>query len=239
MAVEINGYYRHFHFLDNACDARLPLAVFDAQLLGELRHRAGREEAEGVTLTDVAYGGGNAAHRLGTFLGVVACQSVNVDEVGAHGGDVVQNHVDHDLEVGAVLAHYIDEHNAVERAKGVVRHGDECTFGQIVEHLLVAYLDCDVEVFEQSLGERHSWSVEIVAVNPVDLVDGNELEQPVAQFLLALEERYHFADVAIVEHSPLNRLVFGSVLLHIHIQLLYVGRLYRNQRQPTANLLNI
>ncbi len=166
----------------------------------------------------MAHGLGNAAHALGPTLGVVAGQGVDHDEVGTHGTYVVEHHVDHHLEVGAALAYELDEHDAVERAKGVIAHRDEAALGQVVEHLAVVELDGDVQVLEQSLHKGHAGRVAVVGVYPVHLVEGEHMAQEFHQPRLAVEVRYHLAYVVIVQHRALDGLLaglWGLVVFHI------------------------
>ena len=81
-----------------------------------------------MSLFHVAQRCGNALHRHGALGGVGARKSVNRNEIGAHGCDVVEHHIHHHLEIGAIFSHYFNEHNAIEGAEGVVRHRDKPAF---------------------------------------------------------------------------------------------------------------
>ena len=139
------------------------------------------------------------------LAGVVAGGLVDGYEVGAHGGDVVEYHIDHDLILGSARANDINKRDAVERAKGVIAHRDERPLGQIVEQLLVVDAQLYVEVIQQTAAELRPGCIKIMVVNPVDLIDRKHLHEPLHKPGLALEERYHLHDVVIIEHGTLHR----------------------------------
>ena len=64
-------------------------------------HGSGREESQRFAVADLAHRLTDAVDRDLTFLGIVALKGIHCYEVGAHGGDLVQDHVDHDPEFRA------------------------------------------------------------------------------------------------------------------------------------------
>ena len=172
--MEVNGYDGDFELLDEAAHGGLPLAVLDVELAGEFAHRPGRKEPQGMPLAHMAHGLADAPHTYGTFRRVIALQGIDSDEIGSHRADIVQDHIHHHLEILAVLPNEFDEHDAVEGSKGMVAHGDERPFGQIIQYLLTPYLHGDVQIVEQPLAEGHTGRVTVVVVNPVHLVNGQQ-----------------------------------------------------------------
>ena len=216
MAVEIDGHHRHLQLLDQANDVGLPQAVLDAEVRRDFRHRPSREKAQRVTVFHMAERGGDTLHRHGALGGVVAGEGIHGNEVGAHGTDVVQNHIHHHLEVGTIFTDDFNQHNAVERTEWVVRHGDKPTvFRQIFQHFLATNVDGDVEVAEQTLHKWHARGVAVVVVNPVHLIHCEQAEQAVHQLLLALEEGGELANIVVVEHCALDRRLCAGVLLRL------------------------
>ena len=206
MPVEIDGNDRYFELLNEADDAGLPLSVLDVQVVCKLAHSPCWEESQRVALTHMSHGLCDATHAHCSLGRVVALQGIDGNEVGPHGADVVQYHIDHHLEVVAALADELDEHDAVQCTEGVVAHGDERSLWQVVQHLLASHFDGDVQVVEQALHKGHSRRVTVVVVYPVDLVDGEHARQEAHQPRLAVKPRHHLSYVVVVEYGSFNRL---------------------------------
>ena len=177
-----------------------------------LAHGAGGEEADRLALFELPQGRADAGHGHGALGGIIAGKGVNGDEVRAHCRYLVQYHVDHYLILRAVARNKIDEGDAVQRAKGMVADGDEGAGGKILQHVPAVDAQLDLElVYEQALDEFRARGVAAGAVDGVDLVDGQEFQQPVDELRMSVERRKQLADIIVVEHVG----AYFVILFHI------------------------
>lgn len=176
--MEEDGNHGHLELLDDADDRLFPFTVLKAEMPVVVAHRACREEAHGLAAADKGDSFLDAFYRDGLFGRVVARALVDGYEVGAQGRDVVEYHIDHHLEAGTAASDDVDERDAVDGAERMVAYGDEGTVGEIVEHALIVNPQLDVEILEETAAEGGPGSVEIVVVDPVDLVDGEQFHSP-------------------------------------------------------------
>lgn len=140
VAVEVDGDYGDVELADESGDGFAPGVFFESEVAVVVADGACGEESYGVAGADLADGVFDAFEGDASFGGVVASALVDGDEVGAHGCDVVEEHVDHDFEFGSAGADEVDEGDSVECAEGVVADGDEWSLGEVVEELGVVDL---------------------------------------------------------------------------------------------------
>ena len=95
----------------------------------------------------------------------------------------------------------MNEGDAVEGAKGVVAHGDERAFGQVVEHLLVVDAQRVVKLVEKQTAHKvGTRGVAAVAVDAIHFVDRQEAKQTVDEPFMAFEGGHHLSEVVVIEH---------------------------------------
>lgn len=94
----------------------------------------------------------------------------------------------------------------------MVADGDEGAGGKILQHVLSVDAQLDLElVDEQALDEFRARGVAAGAVDSVDLVDRQKVQQPVDQLRMAVERRKQLADIIVVEHVG----AYFVILFHI------------------------
>ncbi len=222
--------------LDEADDGWLPFAVAHGQGAVELRHGPSGEEAERMALLYVLHGLADALHGDFLLFGVIGFEGVDGYEVFAHGLDVVEHQIDHDLEVGPVLSDDVDEQDSVVASEGMVADGDEGAIVEVGEHLEIVDPELEFElILDQAVGEFHSRGVAIRPVDAVDFVEAEEVHHAVDELWVSVEERRHLPDVVIVDHVWANSraCVFGGCAVHIKR-----GKLSQNLVGRSANGFN-
>ena len=200
VVVEVDGDHGHFQLLDEPDDRWLPLAVGDMQGAVYFRDGAGGEEAEGMPLAHVGHRRADAVHGDLLFLRVVAMARIDGNEARPHRRDIVEEEVDHHLEVGAVSADDVDQQDAVEGSEGMVAHHDKGFVFEPVEHFFAvdAFLDL-VAVVDQKVGEGDSRGVAICAVDLIALVEYEPMHDFFDELRMAVENRGHLPYVVIIE----------------------------------------
>lgn len=172
-SVEENRYDGDFCFGYDLQDRFLPLTILEAVAKGRFAHSAGGEEADGLSVLELAECLTDAVDRNGAFGWVVGGEGVDGNEVGAHGADFVEHHVDQHFELRPARSDKVDERDAVESAEGVVAYCDESALREMVEDLLVVDAQSYFEFVEkQTTDEFRSGCVAAVAVDLIDFVDG-------------------------------------------------------------------
>lgn len=168
---------------------------------GRFAHGTGREEAHGFAVAQLFYGLAYAVDRYGAFVGVVAGPGIDSDEVGAHGADFIEYHVDHDLVLGPVACDQVDEGDTVERAEGMVADGDKRPFFKTGEYVFVVDAQLDFEIVNQhTLYKLGAGRVAATAMDGVDLVDRKKVKQPIDEFFVSVEARHQLAYVVVVQY---------------------------------------
>ena len=201
MAVEENRDHGHLELLYEADDRRLPFAVAHGERPVELRHGSGGEEAEGVPLLHMLHGLAYALHGDLLLLRIVALEGIDGYEVLAHCLDLVEDEVDHHLEVGTELSDDVEQEYAVVASEGVVADGDEGAVLESGESLEIVYAEVELElILYQAVGELHAWSVAIGAVDAIYLVEAQEMHDVLHQFPMAVESGQHLADIVVSYH---------------------------------------
>ena len=168
----------------------------------------GREKAERLAIFYLLEGFADAFYGLGAAGWVVRGDGVNGYEVGAHAGDVIEYHVDHDAEFWAARTNQVNQSNSVEGTEWVVTHGDEGAFGKMVEQLGIVNTQCVVKFLkQQTLGAFWTGLRTGVGVSTVNFIYGEEFKKCVNQTRMAVKAWHHATDIVIVQHVGAHFLI--------------------------------
>lgn len=196
MLVEIHRHDRHLKLSDESEQRGLPFAVGNMQSFIDLRDSAGGEETHRMTISNMSDGLAHTEHGGGALSLIATTHGIYGDKRWAHRREVVEEHIYHHLEIGAMTPDDVKEEYTIQGSEGVIADSDKRLSFEAIEHLLVVYTLLNAEgIFNQEVGEGNTGGIAISAMHIVTLVKPQEAHQFLRQKGKTIDWRYHALNI--------------------------------------------
>ena len=145
---------------------------------------------------------------LALMLGI----RLNGDEVISHRPNLLQDTINHHLEVRTARSHDVDQDNPVQGTYRMVGNRDECPFGQVVQDLRVmqTVLQLNQRVAKQGTGEGRTTEMAAVLMCLIHLIDRQPFQQTLSDESpkRALEKRSQRLQILYIDNCFLHITLF-------------------------------